>query len=224
MSKIRVMLVEDHTVVRAGLRMLIDGQTDMETCADVESAAAALSVLAEHAPDVLVLDLTLPGGGSLPLVESIAELNAPPRVLILTMHNAPAYVRAALAAGAIGYVVKTIREQDLLNAIRAVHRGQVVIDLDDNSRTADVFASGSTPGTTDQAIAAAKLSGREAEVLHLLGKGHTNQAVADHLQLSPKTVATYRARIAEKLGLKTTVDFVKYAADTGLLVQESCVC
>jgi DNA-binding NarL/FixJ family response regulator len=224
MSKIRVMLVEDHTVVRAGLRMLIDGQTDMETCADVESAAAALAVLAEHAPDVLVLDLTLPGGGSLPLVESIAQQSAPPRVLILTMHNAPAYVRAALAAGAIGYVVKTIRERDLLNAIRAVHRGQVVIDLDDNSRTADVFASASTPGTTDQAIAAGKLSGREAEVLHLLGRGHTNQAVADYLQLSPKTVATYRARIAEKLGLKTTVDFVKYAADTGLLVQEHSVC
>jgi DNA-binding NarL/FixJ family response regulator len=223
MNKIRVMLVEDHTVVRAGLRMVIDGQPDMETCADVESAAAALPVLARHAPDVLVLDLTLPGGGSLPLIESITAQAAPPRVLILTMHNAPAYVRAALAAGATGYVVKTIQEQDLLNAIRAVYRGQVVVDLDDNSRTADVFASASAPGTDVQAIAAARLSRREVEVLRLLGQGHTNQAVAENLQLSPKTVATYRARIAENLGLRTTVEFVKYAADTGLLVQEDSV-
>jgi two-component system response regulator NreC len=220
MSKIRVMLVEDHTVVRAGLRMLIDGQPDMEACADAESAAAAAPLVASHTPDVLLLDLTLPGGGSLPLVESLTDMEPAPRVLILTMHNAPAYVRAALAAGATGYVVKTIREQDLLSAIRAVHRGQVFVDLDDNARTAGVFGSLAPLGATGRPLLPVKPSGRELEVLHLLGQGYTNQAVAEHLQLSPKTVATYRARIAEKLGLKTTVDFVKYATDTGLLGQE----
>jgi two-component system, NarL family, response regulator NreC len=219
-SKIRVMLVEDHTVVRAGLRMLIDGQADMEVCADVESAAAAAPLAATQTPDVLLLDLTLPGGGSLPLVESLSDLEAAPRVLILSMHNAPAYVRAALAAGATGYVVKTIREQDLLNAIRAVHRGQVFVDLDDNARTARVFGSLVPRGAARRPIPPVKLSGRELEVLRLLGQGYTNQAVAEHLQLSPKTVATYRARIAEKLGLKTTVDFVKYANDTGVLGPE----
>ena len=217
MNKIRVMLVEDHTVVRAGLRMLIDGQADMEVCADVESAAAAAPLAAAQKPDVLLLDLTLPGGGSLPLVQSLSDLETIPRVLILTMHNAPAYVRAALAAGATGYVVKTIREQDLLNAIRAVHRGQVFVDLDDNARTASVFGSLVSRGATGRHLPPVKLSSRELEVLSLLGQGYTNQAVAEHLQLSPKTVATYRARIAEKLGLKTTVDFVKYATDTGLL-------
>jgi two-component system response regulator NreC len=221
-NKIRVMLVEDHTVVRAGLRMLIDGQPDMEVCADAQSAAAAAPLVSLHTPDVLVLDLNLPGGGSLPLVESLKDLETAPRVLILTMHNAPAYVRAALAAGAIGYVVKTIREQDLLNAIRAVHRGQVFVDLDDNARTASVFGSPTLPDATGE-LPTAKLSGREVEVLRLLGQGFTNQAVAEHLQLSPKTVATYRARIAEKLELKTTVDFVKYASDTGLLSQDGGV-
>jgi two-component system response regulator NreC len=216
-SKIRVMLVEDHTVVRAGLRMLIDGQPDMETCADAESAAVAEPLVATQTPDVLLLDLTLPRGGSLPLVESVMDLEPAPRVLILTMHNAPAYVRAALAAGATGYVVKTIREQDLLNGIRAVHQGQVFVDLDDNARTASVFGSLAPLGPTGQALLPVKLSGREVEVLRLLGQGNTNQSVAERLDLSPKTVATYRARIAEKLGLKTTVDFVKYANDTGLL-------
>jgi DNA-binding NarL/FixJ family response regulator len=217
------MLVEDHTVVRAGLRMLIDGQPDMKTCAEVESAAAAAPLVASHAPDVLLLDLTLPGGGSLPLVESLTGLEAAPRVLILTMHNAPAYVRAALAAGASGYVVKTVREQELLNGIRAVHRGQVFVDLDDNARTASVFGSLAQFGPTGQLRLPVKLSGREAGVLRLLGQGYTNQAVAEQLQLSPKTVATYRARIAEKLGLKTTVDFVKYANDTALLDQSAAV-
>jgi two-component system response regulator NreC len=185
--------------------------------------AAAAPLVAAEAPDVLLLDLTLPGGGSLPLVESVTDQEAGPRVLILTMHNAPAYVRAALAAGATGYVVKTIREQDLINAIRAVHRGQVFVDLDDNDLTASVFGSSAQVGATGQPLHSAKLSGREAEVLRLLGQGYTNQAVAERLQLSPKTVATYRARIAEKLGLKTTVNFVKYAADIGLVEQDSGV-
>ncbi len=217
------MLVEDHIVVRAGLRMLIDGQPDMEACAEAESASAAAPLIASAAPDVLLLDLTLPGGGSLQLVESLTDMEAAPRVLILTMHNAPAYVRAALAAGATGYVVKTIREQDLLSGIRAVYRGQVFVDLDDNARTASVFGSFAPATATDQPHLPGKLSCREVEVLRLLGHGHTNQAVAEQLQLSPKTVATYRARIAEKLGLKTTVDFVKYATDTALLEQDAAV-
>jgi two-component system, NarL family, response regulator NreC len=222
-SKIRVMLVEDHTVVRAGLRMLIDGQPDMEACAEADSAAVAAALVATQAPDVLLLDLTLPGGGSLPLIESLTDLEPAPHVLILTMHNAPGYVRAALAAGATGYVVKTIGEQDLLNGIRAVHRGQVFVDLDDDARTARVFGSSAPPRAAAPFLPSAKLSGREMEVLRMLGQGYTNQAVAEHLQVSPKTVATYRARIAEKLGLKTTVDFVKYATDTGLLEQGSSV-
>jgi two-component system, NarL family, response regulator NreC len=222
-NKIQVMLVEDHTVVRAGLRMLIDGQADMEVCADVASASAAAALIPARGPDVLLLDLTLPGGGSLPLVESLHGEEASPRILILTMHDAPAYVRAALAAGATGYVVKTIREQDLLNGIRAVHRGQVFVDLDDEIRTASVFGLLPQAGATGLAGVPVKLSGRESNVLRLLGQGYTNQAVAEELGLSPKTVATYRARIAEKLGLKTTVDFVKYATDTGPVKQVSAL-
>ena len=209
MAKIRVMLVDDHTVVRAGLRALFDQQPDLETAADAGTADEALDRAAAVHPDVVVLDLTLPGGG-MGLIEKLVAREPPPHVLVLTMHDDPAYARAALAAGATGYVVKTVAERDLLTAVRAVHRGQAFVDLDDEAKTAAVFGPfGHKPDPS------ARLSEREREVLVLLGRGHTNQEVADRLDLSPKTVATYKARIGEKLGLKTTADFVRYASDTG---------
>lgn len=220
MSKIRVMLVDDHKIVRAGLRMLIDGEPDLQVVAETESAVEAAGLISTEKPDVLVLDLTLPGGGSLPMVEKLAAQQSAARVLILTMHNEPAYVRAALAAGAVGFVVKTVGEQELLAAIRAVYHGRIFIDLDDERRTAAVFSSLSLRHTPRSGRARrVKLSSRELEVIRLLGQGYTNQAIAGRLDLSAKTVATYRARVGKKLGLATTADFVKYAADTGLLSQ-----
>jgi DNA-binding NarL/FixJ family response regulator len=208
-AKIRLMLVDDHTVLRAGLRALFDQQPDMEAVTEAGSAAEALDRAATAGPDVVVLDLTLPGGG-MGLIGKLLAREPPPRILVLTMHDDPAYARAALAAGATGYVVKTIAERDLLTAVRAVQRGQAFVDLDDEAKTAAVFGPGG-----HKPDLSARLSGREAEVLALLGRGHTNQEIANRLDLSPKTVATYKARLAEKLGLHTTADFVKYVADTG---------
>jgi len=217
MKNIGLMLVDDHAVLRAGLRMLVENEPDMQVVAEAGSTVEALPLVAAANPDLLLLDLTMPGGGSLALIETLAAQPTAPRVLVLTMHNEPAYVRAALSAGAAGYVVKTIGGPDLVAAIRAVHRGQLFVDLDDEERTARLFGSLGPRGAGHRPLPAAKLSARELAVLRLLGQGFTNQAVADQLDLSPKTVATYRARIAGKLGLKTTVDFVKYAADIGLL-------
>lgn len=217
MKPIRLMLVDDHTVVRAGLRLLIESQTDMEVVAEADCAATARSLAGSSNLDVVLLDLTLPGGNSLALIETLASQQPSAHVLVLSMHNDLAYVRAALAAGAVGYVVKTVGEQDLLAAIRAVHRGQLFVDLDDEERTASLFEFLTQRGVKGRPGSAVKLSTRELEVMRLLSQGYTNQSVADQLDLSPKTVATYRARIAEKLGLKSTADFVKYAADTGLL-------
>lgn len=217
MEKIRLMLVDDHTVVRAGLRALFERQQDMIVIAEADTVSAARTLLARERADVLVLDLTLAGGGSIELIKTLREQNAPVRILVLTMHDDPAYARTALAAGAHGYVVKTVSEQDLLTAIRAVQRGQVFVDLDDEALTAKVFGTVRPSIGRGSLPAIAGLSERELEVLRLLGHGHTNQKVAELLYISPKTVATYRARIAEKLGLKTTADFVRYATDTGLL-------
>jgi DNA-binding NarL/FixJ family response regulator len=216
MSKIRLLLVEDHTVVRAGLRALFDRQSDMEVVAEAGTSAEGLVRSQASRPDLVVLDLTLPGGGGLDLIAGLLRQKPAPHVLVLSMHDDPAYVRAALAAGAAGYLVKTVREQDLLAAVRAVRHGQVFIDLEDETRTASVFGQAARAGVQGGALAVRRLSEREREVLRLLGQGHSNVAIAERLDLSPKTVATYRARIADKLGLKTTVDYVKYAADTGL--------
>lgn len=212
MSKIRVMLVDDHTVLRAGLRMLINGQVDMEVVAEADNTRDALACALEQQPELILLDLIMPGGGSLPLIEKLQASDPVPRVLVLTMHDDPSYVRAALAAGASGYLVKTIREQDLLEAIRTVQRGRLIIDLDDETSTLAVFQTLGIQRASDYA-GAAGLSKREQQVLELLGQGLTNQAISEKLDVSPKTVATYRARIGEKLGIKTTADYVKYAED-----------
>jgi DNA-binding NarL/FixJ family response regulator len=199
--------------------MLVNAQSDMEVVADAENRDDALARAPAARPDVLVLDLSLPGGASLPMIDQLRARGLAVHVLILTMHDDPAYVRAALAAGATGYVVKTVAEKTLLEAIRAVHAGRMFVDLDDEARTNSVFQSlPRRPGAGTRAVAS--LSEREVAVLRLLGQGVTNQDVAVRMDLSPKTVATYKARIAQKLGLKTTADFVKFAVDTGLIGPE----
>lgn len=219
MDKLRVMLVDDHNIVRAGLRLLVNNQADMEVVAEAANRDDALKLAVTTRPDVVVLDLSLPGGASLPLIDQLRARGVSAHVLILTMHDDPAYVRAALAAGANGYVVKTVAEKTLLEGIRAAHAGRMFVDLDDEALTASVFQSlPRKPGPGARAVA--KLSEREVEVLRMLGQGVTNQEIADRLELSPKTVATYKARIAEKLGLKTTAEFVKFAVDTGLIAPE----
>lgn len=207
MSSLRLMLIDDHVVVRAGLKALFERQPDMTVVAEADATKGAVETIAATSPDVLVLDLTLPGGGSLDLIRTLRSREGSPRVVVLTMHDDHAYARSALMAGATGYVVKTVGEQDLLDAVRAVARGRVVIDLDDPAKTAAVYQQMGRPGL------ATGLSDREQEVLVLLGRGHSNQEVAEKLDISPKTVATYKARIAEKLGLKTTADYVRYARE-----------
>jgi DNA-binding NarL/FixJ family response regulator len=216
MSGIRVMLVDDHGVLRAGLKALFNSQDDFEVVAESDSASRALPLALESLPDVLILDLTLPGGGSLQLAEELAAVETGIRILILTMHDDVAYVRAALAAGVTGYVVKTVREQELLAAVRAVNKGQLVVNLDDQAKTTALFTMLRTSRSNGRSSRPVRLSERESEVLRMLGRGQSNQEIAVALELSPKTVATYRARIAEKLGLKSTSDFVKYARDNGL--------
>jgi len=213
------MLVDDHALLRAGLRALLDRQSDLEVVAEASNAADGFSVACRERPDLLILDLTMPGGGSLDLLRKLQEKEIATRVLVLSMHDDPAYARAAIAAGALGYVVKTVSEQDLLGALRSVKRGHLIVDLDDEAKTASVFTNITSSARTKGKSTLAKLSERELEVLVLLGQGHANQAVAELLDISPKTVATYRARIGEKLGLKTTPEFVKYVADTGLVVK-----
>lgn len=208
MSKIRVLLVDDHALIRTGLRMLINAQRDMETVGEAANCREALEQINRLQPDVVSLDLTMPGGNSIKLIEQLHSEHPEIRVLVLTMHDDPAYFRAVMAAGGAGYLVKSAADSELLTAIRTVHQGRTFanVDLDGKKHLP------ATPG-----LGLGSLSDREREVLELLAKGFTNQEIAAQLFLSVKTIETYRARIAGKLGLRTRAELVRYALEVGLL-------
>lgn len=214
MARIRVLIVDDHAVLRAGLRMLMGAQPDLEVVGEAADGEEAVRKIAEMQPDVAIVDITMPGEGGIKTIERIRKESPKTRVLVLTMHEVPAYLRSALAAGASGYVVKSAADYELLSAIRAVHRGRTVLD----AALAATLAQGALGkrATSGQAESASVLSVREREVLELVAQGYTNQQIADRLGLSVKTVETYRARLVDKLGLRSRADLVRYALDSGL--------
>ena len=209
MSKIRVLLADDHAVLRAGLRMLINSQQDMEVVREAADGREAVSQALEPEVDVVVMDLSMPGGGGVQAIESIRTRRPELPILVLSMHHDPAYVRTALAAGARGYIAKESADTELLAGIRTVREGKLFVDP---SLAASVVSEAfSRPAGT------AVLSERERQVLGLLCRGHTNQEVADRLFVGVKTAETYRARLGRKLGLKNRADFVRYGLESGIL-------
>ena len=214
MPKIRVLIADDHPVVRAGLRMLIETQPDMEVTAEASDGSETVGRAAVTKPNVVVLDLSMPKSRSSDTIERLVGLEPAPRVLVLTMHDDPAYLRSALQAGASGYIVKEAADVELLTAIRAVHQGRTFVDL---GRPPDPARRLAPRRPSNAAEQRKRLSRREAEVLRLLAQGHTNQEVADRLAVSIKTIETYRKRLHEKLELKTRAQLFRFAFESGLL-------
>ena len=219
MARIRILLADDHAVLRTGLRMLISSQRDLEVVGEASDGDEAVRKAAALRPDVALVDISMPGSGGIKAIERIRQAVPATRVLVLTMHDVPAYLRASLAAGASGYVVKRSADSDLLAAIREVHRGRTVLDPPLAARAA--YGSLRRRGPVGSTTPAALLSQREREVLELVAQGFTNQQIADHLGLSVKTVETYRARLVEKLGLQSRAELVRYALDCGLFGGEA---
>lgn len=214
-APIRVLIADDHAVLRAGLRMLLDAEADIEVVGEAADGSQVLTRIRESAPDIVLLDITMPRVGGLDALRRIGELPRPPRVLILTMHDDEAYLREALAAGASGYVLKQAADTELLSAIRAVYSGGTYLHPAHAKLLLDSMVDrgkSRLPQDTEP-----QLSAREQEVLRLIALGYTNQQAADTLCLSVKTVETYRARLMAKLGLQTRADLVRYAMDKGLL-------
>jgi two-component system, NarL family, response regulator NreC len=214
-ASLRVLLGDDHGVVRAGLRALIQAEPDMTVVAEVQSGSAAVTMCAQNRPDVVVLDISMPLMSGIEATRRIVEQTDAPPVLILSMHEDAALVRAAASVGAAGYLAKRAVGDELISAIRAVHAGRGYLNVASPAGLQGVFADAQRAQA--QRESADGLTPREHEVLELLAYGYTNQEVAERLHLSGKTVGTYRARLAEKLGLNTRAEIVRYALETSLL-------
>src|SRR6185295_17891572 len=199
MGRIRILIADDHAVLRTGLRMLIDSQRDLEVVGEASDGDEAVRKAATLRPDVALVDISMPGSSGIKAIERIREAAPATRVLVLTMHDMPAYLRAADSA--------------LLAAIRDVYRGRTALDP---ALAASVVQSGLRRRGATGVGPTTPLSQREREVLELVAQGYTNQQIADHLGLSVKTVETYRARLVEKLGRQSRAELVRYALDSGL--------
>ncbi len=210
MTPIRIVLADDHAVVRAGLRLLLDAETDLEVVAQAGDVDGALRAVLGHKPDVLVLDLNMPGEQtSLEALPGIAERSPGTKTVILTMQEDPEYARRALRAGALGYVLKEAADVELVEAVRRAAGGETYLNPALGARLAMTPEHPAGPP--------GNLSDREAEVLRLIALGHTNAAVGEQLFLSVRTVETHRAHIQQKLGRSTRAELVRYALDHGLL-------
>lgn len=206
---IRVMLADDHQILLDGLRRLIDSTGDMKVVATATDAATAVAAAQEHRPDVLVLDVSMPGGG-LEVARRIREMELPTKIVILTMFSEDRYVMEAVRLGAAGYVLKRSADRELLEAIRAVAAGEAYL-------TPAAVRLLLATQQSDSGRAEPALSPREREVLRFTARGYSNLEIAERLFVSPKTVDTYRSRIMAKLDLHRRSELVEYALGHGLL-------
>lgn len=215
-EKIRIVLVDDHAVLRAGLTALLNAEADMTVVGEAGDGAASLPVVADRQPDVVLLDINMPNMGGLEALGELRKVAPKSRVLILTMHDDQTYLRQALSQGAAGYVLKQAADTELLTAIRTVYHGGAFLHPSHAQALLSpnpIAASG--PSSTSEDISI--LSERELEVLKLIALGHANKEIAEMLYLSVKTVETYKTRIMEKLNLTSRAALVRFALKHGLL-------
>jgi two-component system, NarL family, response regulator NreC len=204
---ISVVIADDHAVVRRGLRHVLDLEEGFEVVAEASDLETARRHVRGHRPDVLVLDLNMPGGSSLDRIPELRSEFPETQIVVLTMQDEPAYARHALGAGALGYVLKESAESELVEAIRRAAAGDTYL----NPRLGARVAAEPAPGLPDG------LSEREVEVLRMIALGHTNSEIAEQLYLSVRTVETHRAHIQQKLRLGTRAELVRYALDHKLV-------
>ena len=212
---IRVVVADDHAVVRSGLKAVLGTARDIEIVAEAGSGREAIAAVNRFHPDVVLMDLTMADTDGLTATKTISDEGSSTRVLVLTMHTEEEYLVQVLQAGAAGYVVKSAADRELLDAVRTVARGDMYVQ----PSAARVLARGITkkdPNADDRARFE-RLTEREQEVLKLVAQGHTAPEIGEMLFISRKTVDTYKQRINEKLGLQHRADYVKLALKLGLL-------
>jgi len=206
MNPIRILIADDHALVRSGLRALFESRPDLEVVGEAEDGVMAAEQCRKLKPDVAVMDLSMPGRSGISAIEDICRDCTTTKVVVLTMHDDEAYMRIARLAGASGFVLKKALATELINAIRAVHEGKIHFACAELPRP-------NTPGKSALDL----ISGREREILTLVALGHTTAEIAEKLHISDKTVETHRAHITEKLDLHSRAELVRFALDHGLL-------
>ena len=214
MPPIRLMLVDDHEIVRAGLRMLLQSQPDVEIVAEAGSGEEAIELVQTHRPDVVLMDVTMPGMNGIEATRQLKMCCPSVAVLALTIHEEEDYFFRMLDAGASGYIPKRAAPDDLLRAIRIVHSGEVFLHSSVASALVKDFLQ--RGGVTSEA-SLSTLTEREREVLTLIAEGLTNKQIGEQLGISPKTVARHRDKITKKLNLSSRAELTRYAIQKGLI-------
>jgi two-component system, NarL family, response regulator NreC len=215
MTPIRVVLVDDHAIVRTGLKAVLAETDEIEVVGEASGGNEALELLTTVDAEVVVMDISMSDGDGLTATRAITREHGAPRVLVLTMHAEEAYLEAVLEAGASGYLVKSTADRDLVEAIRAIARGEVFVQ----AAAARVLAQGARRREEHASDRARfeRLTDRERAVMQLIAEGYTAPEIGEQLMISPKTVDTYKQRINDKLGLAHRADYVKLALKLGLL-------
>jgi two-component system response regulator NreC len=208
-DSISIVLVDDHEVVRNGLRMVLEAEDGLEVIAEAGDLETTRRYVRAHRPRVLVLDLNLPEGSSLPAIPEMREQSPGTAVVVLTMQQDPAFAREAMRAGALGYVLKHSAGSELVDAVRAAAAGETYLNpkLGAQLAAAPAEPAGPPDGLTE----------REVEILRLIGLGHTNTEIGERLYLSVRTVESHRAHIQQKTGRTSRSELVRYALDHGLI-------
>jgi two-component system response regulator NreC len=209
MGSIKIVLADDHAVVRSALRLLLDAEDDLEVVAEAGDIVDAVRYLRGHRPDVLILDLNLPGGPSIAAVPELHEASSETAIVVLTMEDDPTYARRAIRMGVLGYVLKQAVDEELVNAVRLAAAGRTYLQPELGAKLA------ADPGDSSDG-----LSERELDVLRLVALGHTNTEVADKLFISVRTVESHRAHLQQKLHLSKRSELVRYALGRGLLDED----
>ena len=215
MSKIKLVLADDHAVVRSGLRMLLQAQPDMEIVGEAESGAQALAQVRSLQPDIILMDIQMPGMNGIEATRQIKEAFSETAVLALTMHEDDQYFFEMLQAGASGYLPKRAAPDELVRAIRTVSRGEVFLYPSLATRLVQSYLGGGAD--SESAAMVSDLTPREQEVLVQIAEGLTNPEIADKLVISVKTVDRHRENIMRKLNLHSRIELVKYALRSGLI-------